>query len=90
MKTKLYIFWSTDRSRRDSILLLTFLFYQISADTNTLIHFFLTQDLLRTDTEPTDQPDSARRQKACDTENLSNYNKLAKTGGHKGMLLITS
>lgn len=46
---------------------------------------FLQQDLLRTDTEPTDQPDSGRRQKSCDTDNLSDYNKLAKTGGHKGM-----
>jgi len=44
-------------------------------------------DILRTDIEPVDQTDSSRRAKACDTENLSHYNKLAKTGGHKGKTL---
>ena len=38
-------------------------------------------DLLRTD-KPV-EPEIQRKQKACDTESLSQYNKLAKTGGHK-------
>ena len=60
------------------------LFYEIFE----LFLFLSLSDLLRTDTEGTDRPDSARTQKACDTDNLSDYNKLAKTGGHKGKFQI--
>ena len=38
-------------------------------------------DILRTDRQT--EPEIVRNQKACDAEGLSNYNKLAKTGGHK-------
>lgn len=38
-------------------------------------------DILRTD-RPS-EPEKVRKQKACDSESLSKYNKLAKTGGHK-------
>jgi len=38
-------------------------------------------DLLRGD-KPAEL-ETQRKQKACDAENLSKYNKLAKTGGHK-------
>ena len=34
------------------------------------------------------EPEKVRKQKACDAENLSKYNKLAKTGGHKSKSLI--
>lgn len=45
-------------------------------------------DILRTDTPPEERPSTAeRRQKGCDPDALSSYNKLAKTGGHKGVLV---
>lgn len=43
-------------------------------------------DILRTDTPPEERPTTAeRRHKGCDPDALSSYNKLAKTGGHKGL-----
>ena len=67
-------------------MLLLFFCYQIDLKFsfhNLFIFIFL--DILRTDIElSVDETDSSRRQKACDTESLSQYNKLAKTGGHKG------
>ena len=49
-------------------------------------YFEYFSDILRTDR--TCEPEQARKQKACDADSLSKYNKLAKTGGHKSEVLF--